>query len=159
MHSFGLACWDNKAIFIKDYKIPCDLLRAKTFKQKYILIYGRRSDPTLTEGFSEKRAYLQGPDEEFMTFDRLYPNPNFSNYITVRLRPSREYQALHVPPTLMLSPFYAKDFSEITEREKAVENNMYLNKGRKTFLNDRWKYWDDWAQNGAKGFMSSSDYE
>jgi Shedu protein SduA, C-terminal len=149
----------NVAQFPKYYRIPDKLFSGgRSFLQKYILIYGRRSDPTLSEAFNKKRVYLQGEDELFMTYDRLKPNEELSQCLCVKINQGG-YIAYSVPPTLRLNPFDAEDFSLIRDKEAAVRTNKYLSQIRKEFLIQRWPYWDSWALNGGDGLKRSSDYE
>ncbi len=49
---------NNKQKFIDEYQIPHDLIKGRSFEQRYILIYGRRNDPSLTDEFNKReRAY------------------------------------------------------------------------------------------------------
>lgn len=148
----------NRQKFIQEYKLSDDMIEGKSFQQKYILIYGRRNDPNLTPDFNKKRTSLQNTDEIFMTYDRLVPNSDFKDYMTVKLD-SNGYHAVQIPPTLRISPFCAQDWCLIKGKETAVNNNIFLSKGRKKFLNSRWTYWDRWAKAKNYGIIDSADYE
>ena len=63
----------NIAQFQKLYRIPSDWIQSRSFEQRYFLIYGRRSDPTLTEAFNKKRKLLERENECHMTYDRIEP--------------------------------------------------------------------------------------
>ncbi len=148
----------NLAQFKEHYKIPNYLLSNHAFLQRYILIYGRRDDVTSNKAFSEKRAFLHGDDEHFMTYDRLSPNKYLSNNICVRID-QFGYKAISIPPTFELNPFEAEDWVIIRDRNKAVQNCKYINIERKNFLIRRWKYWDKWAKEGKKGIITSNSRE
>jgi hypothetical protein len=75
---------NNREVFTREYQIPSKYLLGKTFIQKYILIYGRRDDPTLTPEFNKKRVHIQGDNELFMTYDRLFPNRDLTGIGDVR---------------------------------------------------------------------------
>lgn len=148
----------NVEQFIKDYKIPDKFTYGRTFLQKYILIYGRKDDPTLTEDFNKKRIFLQSENEIFMTYDRLKPNIELTECITVKLD-KKGYKAIHIQPTLKITPSHAYDWTLIRDKNNAVDNNEYLSKTRKKFLNSRWSYWDNWATNIGGGIIRSKDEE
>ncbi len=140
---FGQAV--NTAQFQRGYRIPEQDLRAKAFSQLYVLIYGRRENATASEGFAEQRYYMQANDEALMTYDRLHPDYELSNYVCVRL--GREgYRLVSIPPTLRLGPFHAGEMRLIHDREEAVLSNPYLTRERKEFILERWGYWDNWAE-------------
>lgn len=149
---------NNKQKFINEYKIPQNLIDGRSFEQRYILIFGRNNDPTLTDTFKKKRNSLQNSDEVFMTYDRLLPNREFQNYMTVKIN-SNGYQAIYIPPTLRISPLNAQDWYIIVNKDNAVNSNTLLSKSRKQFLNSRWNYWDNWGKQKNYGIIYSKDYE
>jgi hypothetical protein len=149
----------NVEVFKRDYHVSTDMLRGRPFIQKYILIYGRRSDPTLTDVLNAKRHHLQGANEIYMTYDRLAPSREFSKCLTVKLV-GGHYEAISVPPTLELNPHDAEDWAIIRNKERAVMENPLIPTLRKDFLAKRWSYWDTWAMSGGrKGFISVGDRE
>ena len=148
----------NQAQFRSYYKIPDSFLKGRLFLQRYILIYGRREDATKNENFARKRAYLQGQDERFMTYDRLQPNKCLTNLLTVRID-NTGYRAISIPPTLTLGPMNAEEWSIIRDKEMTVLNNTYILKERKDFLLQRWPYWDEWAKRGKRGLINAADRE
>lgn len=148
----------NEEKFKKDYKIPPYLLESRSFQKIYILIYGRRSDPSLTDSFNKKRALLQNQNEIYMTYDRIKPNRQLKDCLTVKLD-KRGYTALHVQPTIRLGPIHAENRSLIQLKDLAVNRNIYLSKTRRQFLNSRWEYWDTWAKKENKGLITVSDEE
>ena len=130
------------------------MLRGRHFVQKYILIYGRRSDPTLTDDLNAKRHHLPGINETYMTYDRLCPSRVLEQCLTVKLG-SKGYEAICIPPTTELGPDYAGDWSVIMKKEQAVEANPLIPEKRKAFLVERWSYWDAWARSdGPRGLMA-----
>ena len=147
----------NEEQFKKDYRIPSDLLDVRSFQKIYILIYGRRSDPSLTGSFNKKRVLLENKNEIYMTYDRIKPNRELKDCLTVKLDKSG-YTALHVQPTIRLGPVHAKYSSLIRLKHSAVNRNIYLSQARKQFLNSRWQYWDTWAK-GNKGSIRLNDEE
>lgn len=148
----------NEERFKKDYRIPSFLLESHSFEKVYLLIHGRRSDSTLTNSFNKKRALLQNHNEIFMTYDRLKPNRELDDCLTVKIS-GDGYDALHIQPTLQLGPMNADDRSYIRNKNEAVNRNIYLSDARKKFLNSRWQYWDSWARNGNHGMIAHGDFE
>lgn len=140
------------------YSIPNELLNYRSFFQRYVVIYGRREEAMQNKEFSKKRAHLQGNDEIFMSYDRLTPLKDLSNYLCVNIR-ADGYHAISVPPTLRFTPFHAPDWAMIQDKIEAVSNNKYLTKKRKNFLMKRWSYWDEWGRTNNKGTISSGDFE
>jgi hypothetical protein len=133
----------NVAKFKSDYRIPEVWLRSRAFAQKYILIYGRRKDPTLTEAFNKKRRHLERSDEVYMTFDRIHSNKDAAHCLCVTLDITG-YRALSVPPTIELGPMMDYGVNSIRDKASAVAGNRYLSEARKKFLIERWPYWDNW---------------
>lgn len=148
----------NEERFKKDYQIPSNYLHSHSFEQVYLLIYGRRSDPSLTNAVNKKRRLLQNSNEIFMTYDRLKPTRELEDCLTVNID-GAGYKALHVQPTMRLGPWNAEDRSLIGAKHGAVDRNIYLSKERKQFLNSRWQYWDDWAKKPSKGILATGDVE
>lgn len=144
----------NVAKFQSDYRIPTDWLQSRAFAQKYILIYGRRDDPSLSEAFNKKRRYLERADEVHMTYDRIHPNRDAAHCLCVTLD-GKGYRALTVPPTIELGPNMEHGVNTIRDKTAAVARNPYLSEIRRKFLVERWPYWDNW--NGS--FRRSIDRE
>lgn len=139
----------NVALFQSAYRIPSEWLRSRAFAQKYILIYGRRDDPSLTEGFNKKREHLQRPDEFHMTYDRIRPDREGIHCLCAKLD-AEGYRALSIPPTMELGPMLEHGISQIRAKPEAVRRNNYISDARKTFLADRWAYWDNWPGTGIR---------
>jgi len=137
----------NIVQFRELYRIPSDWIHSRTFEQRYFLIYGRRSDPSLTEAFNKKRKHLERENECHMTYDRIQPQRDLSQYLCAKLD-SSGYRAISIPPTLQLCPNFADYWKLIRDKEQAVLSNRYLSKIRKNFLATRWPYWDSWSPSG-----------
>lgn len=138
---------ENVIRFQRDYQIPEDWLRGRRFQQKYILIYGRRNDPTLTEDFKSRRSSLQRKDEFHMTFDRLSPQYDMQSLLCVKLD-TDGYHAISVPGTLTLGPNRGSSFKKIRNKKEAVMKNKLITPIRKEFLASRIPYWDAWSGSG-----------
>jgi hypothetical protein len=145
----------NIAQFRELYRIPSDWNRSRTFEQKYFLIYGRRTDPSLTEAFNRKRKLLERKNECHMTYDRIQPNGDLAWCLCAKLD-ENGYRAISIPPTMELGPMHAHFGKLIRDKDAAVRANRYLSDVRKQFLITRWPYWDEW--NGG-GMRHSEDRE
>lgn len=149
----------NIAQFRELYRIPSDWVRNRAFQQRYILVFGRRTDPSLTEDFNRKRKHLERENECHMTYDRLHPQRDLSFCICAKLD-NQGYRAVSIPPTLELGPMSADDWKLIRDKEAAVRTNRYLSEARKNFLTTRWSYWDAWAKNdGGMRIRHTGDRE
>ena len=137
----------NAPKFQELYQLPSDWVRSRTFEQRYFLIYGRRSEKTLTSSFNKKRKHFENPDEHHLTYDRIEPQRDLSWFLCAKVD-KQGYKAVSVPPTLELGPWFADYWKMIREKEAAVKKNPYLSDARKKFLIDRWPYWDAWIPTG-----------
>lgn len=147
----------NQQAFLNDYRLPSEWIRSRSFFQRYILIYGRRSDLSLTEEVSRQREFWQPKDTTIMTYDRLQPERNHTQYITATLD-AAGYRALHIPPTFRLGPVMAPFRALIRDLNKAIETNSQISQERKLFLLRRSPYWDEWVRNGG-GTLNVGDWE
>jgi hypothetical protein len=137
----------NTLRFQQTYKLPEKGFRI--FKPRFALVYGRRTDSSLTERTIPKRTKMQAIDEEFMTFDRLFPDPGAAQALTVRLK-GRKYVAISVPPTVELSPLHAEDWRLIRGKEEAVMRSPYIAIYAKNF-------WPRGGSIGTNGQITARD--
>lgn len=96
----------SKDEFFETYRLP-SVWRLRHFSQKYVLVYGRRSEFDTTAGsrhgaeahyLNRKRARMMSPDTAQMTLDAIGPSESNRQLVTVRLRENR-LEAVSVPPT------------------------------------------------------------
>lgn len=146
----------RKEEFCDFYQID-DGLRRRKFAPQFLLIYGRRAESTRNESVRMKRAYLQSDDQSVVSFDRLTPAYDASQYMSVRIDHGA-YRAISVPPTIELGPLFARSRSVVMDKEAAVGRNAYLTAARKTFLCARLVYWDAWAGSESR-LMNLGDRE
>lgn len=92
-----------------------------------------------------------------MTYDRLCPQADASNFLCVKLDFER-YVAVSVPPTLRLGPTDADYMAIIKEKEAAAARNSRLSHDRKRFVIERFPYWDALAGQ-RMGVRYSGDWE
>ncbi|MHB8894146.1 MAG: Shedu immune nuclease family protein [Candidatus Geothermincolia bacterium] len=147
----------NRTRFLDEYQVPSGLYRARSFRPRYILIYGRRRELEGTTN-NMKRTQMRMPDEELITYDRLYPDDGLSSCLTVHVT-GTGYEALCVPPTLELGPALAQDFSLINSKHAAIQRSKGISRIRKEFLIRRSNYWDEWARTHGTKVMSPGDCE
>jgi len=139
----------NVLQFRELYGIDDDALWGRQFKQKYVLIYGRRAELRANEAFAVTRENLASNDEILMTFDRLAPSTKLDDCVTVRLGRGGANTYLdvkHVPPTFRLGPDFAAHHVRLTNRENAIRENPLITDERKRFLIGRLPYWDNWVK-------------
>ncbi|KXK33656.1 MAG: hypothetical protein UZ01_00031 [Candidatus Brocadia sinica] len=133
------------------YKIPSSIYRSQPFKQRYVLIYGRREEAVSNDTLARKRGHVEREHETYMTYDRLVPDYMLKNEMCVK-REDDGYKVISVPPTLeithlsMMHPSLAKIYSYFRDMNIAIRNNKYLSNEQEEFLIRRWQYWYNWAK-------------
>lgn len=145
----------NQLAFEKHYNLN---LEFRHLKPHYVLIYGRREEANKNKEFAEKRQHLQDHDVTTMTFDRLAPNWNAQEFITVKAKRDG-FDALYVPPTLTLGPMNADNLADVRNLDQAVNRSLSIPEDRREFLRSRIGYWQDWAKNKNIGVRRPSDWE
>jgi hypothetical protein len=120
----------NIQAFLEHYEVP--RLSHHTFSCHYVLAYGRREEATRGPG-KKKRPFLQQPDETLMSLDRLDPDRELADVITVR-REGGTYRAVSVQPTLELHRFNSSDWEVVKGVEDAIRTNPEIAPDRKTYL-------------------------
>jgi antiviral defense system Shedu protein SduA len=147
----------NRQKFILEYSIPSTYTRNLTFQPRYILIYGRRRELENSE-HNLKRVHLKKHDEDFLSYDTLFPDEELKDYITAKID-GKGYRAISIPPTIELGPESSSDFALIRGKEDALVRCKGFNRARKQFLAKRWHYWDEWAKSGERGVQFLGDEE
>jgi hypothetical protein len=149
---------ENAAVFYESFEIPDYLRRYRSFRPEFVLIYGRRRE-------FEERPQLAGLREQFerhgqvvMTFDRLRPAMDCSQYIAATKRNAR-YRALAVPATVRIGPNVAEDFARIDGLREAILHNEWISEDRRRFLVERLPYWNGWAAGPDRGSICSGHWE
>lgn len=145
--------------FVREYGIPDLYLRWKTLQPHYVLVYGRRREvahrPDLSKLLS---SLLPGTDEDLVSYDRLEPDPELADAISVKPIGAGRYEVLHVQPTLTLGPALADRLLHLTDVEEAICRCDAIPPDRKEFLRSRVAYWRQWARDrGSTG--RAADFE
>ena len=156
--------WLNTAAnlqkFVVDYGIQDIYTRYKTLQPHFVLICGRRREvedrPDLSKQLSD---LLPGPDEELVSYDRLSPDLELSRAITVKPTAPGRYEALHVLPTLTLSPLLADRLLSVTAMEDAIADCWQMPPERREFLVSRLEYWREWARKEGSRTARLNDFE
>lgn len=145
----------NRLSFLNYYKFPS---LHRRFLPQYVLVYGRSSEFEQAPELAAKRQLLQRDNEYYMSFDRLHPISDASNYMTVECK-NDGFSAVSMPATLELGPLHSEYRARIINKEEAVANSPFMSEERKAFLKSRFSYWDDWVKNAQKGIMNTGDRE
>jgi hypothetical protein len=120
----------NVQAFLEYYGVPRS--PHQVFACHYVLIYGRRDEAIHGPG-RKKRPFMQQPDESIMSFDRLEPDRELADIITVR-REGEIFRALYAQPTMELNRFIVSDWNSVRGVEEAIQTNMEMNSARKEHL-------------------------
>ncbi|AVH45538.1 Shedu anti-phage system protein SduA domain-containing protein [Agrobacterium tumefaciens] len=147
----------NQLIFRNHFR-PVDEHPWRKLKPQYVLIYGRRSEFETKPELGRLRAGLAREDEFYMSFDRLRPNKDHDQYMTVRFEQNR-FQAVSMPATLEMGPVFADYRLPIQNKEMVVDETEFMSEERKQFIKRRLSYWDNWSRQGAKGMINLGDIE
>ncbi|MEH2241922.1 Shedu anti-phage system protein SduA domain-containing protein [Nostoc sp.] len=149
----------NVQQFLEQYQIPDYIRNERQMKLHMILIYGRRNEFEFDATKSKERMSLMSDGMELMSYDRLSCDRELHNAITIRLNANGKYEALSIPPTFQLGPHFANRLLKIFGINEAFNKTIDITDERREFLKRRCPYWEDWAQNGEKGMVGSSDAE
>lgn len=146
----------NEEAFLDYYNLP-SWRRDRRFVPQFVLIYGRRAEFEGKPNLTKKRANEERESEYFMTFDRLKPIHDSSQYMTIE-RNKSGYKAVSIPATVQLGPVFSQYRSLISGKEYCVDSSHYMTNERKGFLTRRLAYWDEYGRNPG-GLMNSGDRE
>lgn len=140
----------NVASFLKYYDVET---HGRPLLPRYILVHGRRSEFDANKALVAKRAAMETPDIVLMTYDRLAPDRNADDVMTVKLK-ADGYHAIFAPPTLELGPNVAEGLARIVGKQDAVLVSPYFTDERRTFMLERLAYWDNWVRTSSKGIRN-----
>ncbi|MBN1295042.1 MAG: DUF4263 domain-containing protein [Candidatus Latescibacteria bacterium] len=148
----------NVEAFKAFYGLDRESWYCRQFHPSYLLIYGRKKEANANTQLTTKRYFLQSDDVIIMTYDRLRPNQNASQLVSMKLN-QNGYKALEVPPTIKWSPILAKERALLSDLDNAILSNKYISKKRKDFLVRRLPYWNEWAKKIDTGLINAADVE
>jgi hypothetical protein len=143
---------ENVQQFIVSYGVPDYFTSCQQMQLHMILIYGRLAEYEHSPKLSAQRAsLLTGCDEELMSFDRLSPDTELEESITIRASGDGKYEAVCVPPLFHIRPTLADRLVSIARVDQALLTTPLISKARRDFLISRISYWQNWTMNGEGG--------
>lgn len=143
----------NRQVFFKRFQVP-ELFIERQWEPIWVLIYGRQRDD---ERVAKLRADLQSRNQRVIPYEHLEPDAEARDFICASNRTGR-YEAVSIPPTVRLHPAVAEEWSLIEGKEDAASTSAWMTPERRTFLIERFPYWDAWGRNG-EGSWRSQDFE
>lgn len=115
----------------------------------FCLVYGRRRE-IQAEAAARKINSLRRQGLISMTYDRLVPAEATRNCLCVRVC-GEEFKAVYAPATLRINLNLIGMWQEVTQKADAVLASPHFPKERRTFLAERFRYWD--------GTLSLADWD
>jgi len=146
----------NRMVFLEFYGVSGEF-REFEIRPQFVLVYGRRAEFEKRPEMRSIRALQQGADEYHVTFDRLRPDYNAGNFLTIRNK-GEHLTAVVVPPTVRLGPAIAREWLPVTNRPEAALRESRMSPARRRFVAERFVYWDDWARRNGRHYQSG-DWE
>ena len=124
-----------------------------------ILVYGRRQEVQSTPRLSKQRgALLTGRNEELISFDRLQPDPDLEDVVTVTAKGDGRFDVKWIPETFSTSPWIAEELLSLDGMEDAILKNHRITPERAGFLKSRLNYWRKWAQEDGHSVVEGSAF-
>lgn len=141
----------NRMVFLDLYGIAREF-KHFDIRPQFVLVYGRRAEFEENPELRGIRALQQGADEYHVTFDRLRPDYNARDYLTLKMRGTNVVAAV-VPPTVRLGPAIAPSWLPVMNRPEAALRAERMSPERRRFVADRFAYWDTWAQSESPAYQ------
>jgi hypothetical protein len=145
----------NQLVLLQSLGVPERYARYD-IRPQFILVYGRRSEFEARPELRSRMAMQTGEDEFHITFDRLTPDANASDFFTLK-KERTGVTALVVPPTIELGPCMSFGSLEVKGRPEAALRELRMSPERRQFVASRFPYWDAWADNSS--LFQSGDVE
>jgi len=142
----------NQLVFNERFGTP-HYLELRSFRLSLVLIYGRRNEFEGNPKLSKLRAGLVRHDEYLMSYDRLKPERKADGLFTAKLS-ENGFRAVAYPPTYVLSPGFANNYSIISGKEEAIDKCEWMSPERKEFIKSRFPYWEEWAKKKDRGVIA-----
>ncbi len=147
----------NQLAFCQNYGIR-PRFEDREIRPQFVLVYGRRAEFEERPGLRGVRAHQQGSDEVHVTFDRLVPDANARDFLTLRMT-GDGVVAIVFPPTVRLGPGIAPSWRRVKNRVEAALAEKRMSPERRRFVAERLPYWDEWAGRKDRGWERRSDCE
>ncbi|MDY0912409.1 Shedu anti-phage system protein SduA domain-containing protein [Rathayibacter festucae] len=135
---------DNASHFRERYlSWPEGLSSALPMNPTYILVFGRRREfeGENVEELIRHRAQLARSNEVLMTFDRLAPNRDLENVVTVKHRVSGDLDIIGMPASYTTGPLTGETSSRIGPADPIIDRVEGWSEERKEWIKGRWNYW------------------
>lgn len=126
---------------------------------RFVLVYGRRAEFADDANLRHARAGLLGGAMRLVSYDRLSPDPNLANVITVKATGSGRFRVSAVPPTFTLGPRDADRLNIVDGICEVLAATSSISEERRRFLVSRVPYWKEWDRGCAHGMSKSGDCE
>ena len=148
----------NRTLFLEMYGISHEC-RSDEIRPQFILVYGRRKEFQERPEMRGVRANQQGDNEFHVTFDRLKPDYNAQDFLTLKMTRT-QVTAIVVPPTIRLGPHIAPSLVSVVNRPDAAMRESRMSPERRRFVAERFAYWDEWVRKcGASRAWKLGDWE
>lgn len=148
----------NNLNILYDYFNISNDLRTMIFRPQYLLIYGRREEYEDNSLRTGTRAACQTDNINIVSYDRLRPISDYSQFITCKVS-SACYKVIHIPPTFRYRPGWAVDLVRMKGFYDRIDDMKYTSNERKEFLKKRYTYWYEFGKKKDKGLMRLSESE
>lgn len=132
-----------RGLFLEMLGNPDELNRL-AFKPQYCLIYGRRDEYEEDDHLRAMKSQLSSQDICLMPYDRLCPDKNAMNFVSVELV-NKEFRVKHIPPTFRYCPADASVFTKYDGFKDRIPEMVHTSVERKEFLIERYNYWCQYA--------------
>ncbi len=133
----------ERGLFFEMLGNPDELYRL-TFSPQYCLIYGRRDEYEEDDHLRAMKSKLSSQDICLMSYDRLRPDKNAMNFVSVELV-NRRFRVKHIPPTFRYYPAEASVFTKYDGFKDRISEMVHTSVERKEFLFERYNYWCQYA--------------
>lgn len=148
---------ENREFFYQAFSIP-ERFRKMVLSPQYILIYGRRGEFDNDPFKRDKRFQMQKEDTDIVSFDRLRPIEGAQSLVTVRVSGGK-YFVKHIPPTYTYGPIAAEHLKHLCGFKEQINNIKMISEERRSFLIDRYDYWEAFGKQDNRGLIHTTDKE
>lgn len=148
----------HQTLFAQEYGVTnWALARHMQMKLHFILIYGRRREfENKPELKKHRPSLVTASDVELMSYDRLNPDRDLEEAITVRATGNGQYKVVSIPPIFTLSPTLADRLLHVRGFKSALNSSETISPQRTEFLLKRIDYWRNWASSDDGGLIAAS---
>ena len=123
---------ENSLQFYNRFGISDSIRGHLEIKPNYYLIYGRREGFSNTD-LSKKREAYRPEWLQWSTYDRLKPDYDSRNWITIKIQKD-QWTVVCIPPTFDLEKIDDSHLDNLVGLDEAIKNNALISDLRKTRL-------------------------